>query len=264
MENDKEQLLEQFKKLPKDLQDAITSNDIDVAMQEISKKSHLHIDQAGELADEVGLVLLGVVHPDDFLEDVVFRLKIDKKAAGEIVADVNEHVFKKVRESLMKVHRIDSMVPGGFNDWSGAEVVASGDTKEILPSKEEMLKEIEQEVDAPTPSPLREEKTDTALGAVVTPLPVNHTGKLKENALEPMDATPTVSPLDEQKKKVEMGEGAALDPSFNEARSLEKDVVKQKLEKSFSIPRAETEHKDTSQTRAGTYKETDPYREPLE
>ncbi|MCR4306851.1 MAG: hypothetical protein NUV42_02670 [Candidatus Yonathbacteria bacterium] len=249
MEDEKQQLLEQFKKLPKDLQDAITSNDIDVALQEISKRSRLHIDQAGELADEVGLVLLGVVHPDDFLEDVLFRLKIDKKAAMEIVADVNEHVFKKVRESLMKVHRIDSMVPGGFNDWNSMEVAQPKDNGETIPSKEEMLKEIERETGAPTD--------------IVAP-PVSRTERPKENAPEPMDATPAASPLDEQKKKVEMGEEVAVDPSFNEDRSLEKDVIKQKLEKSFSIPRAETEHADTPQTHAGTYKEMDPYREPVE
>ncbi|MEK7556123.1 MAG: hypothetical protein AAB523_02445 [Patescibacteria group bacterium] len=263
MDNDKEQLLEQFKKLPKDLQAAITSNDVDTAMQEISKRNHLHIDQAGELADEVGLVLLGVVHPDDFLEDVLFRLKVDRKAAVEIVADVNEHIFKKVRESLMKVHRIDSMVPGGFNDWNSTKEAASGETEEAIPNKEEMLKEIEQEVEALAPTPLREEKMSTAPVSVMTPTAL-HVEKPQVTIPEPMAATPAVSPLDEQKKKVEMGEEVAVDPSFNEDRSLEKDVIKQKLEKSFSMPRTETEHTDTPQTRAGTYKETDPYREPVE
>ncbi len=262
MEDEKQQLLEQFKKLPKDLQDAITSNDVDTALQEISKINHLHIDQAGELADEVGLVLLGVVHPDDFLEDVLFRLKVDRKAATEIVADVNERVFKKVRESLMKVHRIDSMVPGGFNDWHSLESVPLKDSAEAIPSKEEMLEEIERETKTPTENSLTKEGAGTAPTGITTPA-MNQTRKPEENLPEPVGATRTVSPLDEQKKKVEMGEEEVVNPSFNEDRSLEKDVIKQKLEKSFSLPRTETEHKDTPETHARTYKETDPYREPL-
>jgi len=259
MDNDKEQLLEQFKKLPQDLQDAITSNDINVALQEISKRSHLHIDQAGELADEVGLVLLGVVHPNDFLEDVFFRLKIDKKMAAEIVADVNEHIFKKVRESLMKVHRIDSLVPGGFGGWSSTQSASTGET---IPGKEEMLKEIEQEIETPTPIPTHEEKTDTAKVGIVSSA-TDHASMPKENTPKPVNTMSAASALDEQKKKIEMGEKEIINASFNEDRSLEKDVIKQKLEKSFSLPRTETERKDTPQTHAGIYKETDPYREPL-
>ena len=260
MNNDKEQFLEQFKKLPKDLQDAITSNDIDVVMREIAKRRHLHIDQAGELADEVGLVLLGVVHPGDFLEDVLFRLKVDKKMAAEIVADVNEYIFKEVRESLMRIHHIDSMVPSGFNDLNSMKMKQSEGAEETIPSKEEVLKEIEQETEESVSDPVHGENTKTGIAAVTA----NHTMKRGVGVPEPVSAPTFVSVLDEQKKKVGMGEKKTLDPLFNENRSLEKDVIKQKLEKSFSIPRTETEHKDTPTTSAETYKETDPYREPLE
>ena len=91
-------------KLPSDLKTAIYSADSSTAIENISKKYGLHIDQMGKLAEETGLVMLGVTHPKDFISNLAKRLQVDQLTAKSIAQDVNEQIFKKVRESLMKIH----------------------------------------------------------------------------------------------------------------------------------------------------------------
>jgi len=241
MDNEKEELIEQYKKLPKDLQRVLASSDIDTAMQEITKRHRLHIDQAGELSDEVGLVLIGVVHPDDFLEDVAFRLRVDKKAAQVIAADVNEHIFKKVRESLMQVHRIDPMMPSNFSEWSKGPQTNVQAAEEPAPDREAALAEMEREMQA------KKEPGEGASGS------------------EPL---PPVAPAESTLQKQEQGMGMDTDnpvvPASSDQESAEGDIVKKKLGQSFSVPREETEHKETPATNDGKYKGEDPYREPIE
>src|SRR3989338_6526387 len=91
-------------KLPSDLKTAIYSADSSTAIENISKKYGLHIDQMGKLAEETGLVMLGVTHPKDFISNLAKRLQVDQITAKSVARDVNEQIFKKVRESLMKIH----------------------------------------------------------------------------------------------------------------------------------------------------------------
>jgi hypothetical protein len=98
-----EQLKEIYMKLPNDLKDAIFSVDSAEIIQAIGKKYNLAIDKTGELADETGLVMLGITHPDNFISNLAERLGIDKDTAGKIAGEVNNQIFAKVRESLKKI-----------------------------------------------------------------------------------------------------------------------------------------------------------------
>src|SRR3989338_2897850 len=84
-------------KLPSDLKTAIYSADSSTAIENISKKYGLNIDQMGKLAEETGLVMLGVTHPKDFISNLAGRLGVDQLTAKSIARDVNEQIFKKVR-----------------------------------------------------------------------------------------------------------------------------------------------------------------------
>jgi hypothetical protein len=99
-----EQLREIYLKLPEDLKDAIFSVDSAEIIQAISKKYNLAIDKTGELADETGLVMLGLSHPKDFISNLSRRLQADKETAEKIAGEINSQIFVKVRESLKKIH----------------------------------------------------------------------------------------------------------------------------------------------------------------
>jgi len=123
-----EQLLEFYKKLPKDLQEAILSVNTSSIIQAIGKKYNLPIDKTGELADETGLVMLGLTHPNNYISNLSQRLNTDKETAKKIADEINTQIFAKVREPLKKIHGV-----------SGGEIKG----EEI--KKEEILKEIEKD-----------------------------------------------------------------------------------------------------------------------
>ena len=58
MDETREIIKEQFKKLPKDVQEAILSSNVPEKLDGITKKNRLHIDQAGKLEMEVFLTIL--------------------------------------------------------------------------------------------------------------------------------------------------------------------------------------------------------------
>jgi len=126
-----EQILEKYEKLPNDLKEAIFGAEVTEAVNGIGGKYNLHIDKIGELANETGMVMLGMVSPKDFIRNLSERLEVNMETAGKIASDVNSQVFLKVRESLKKLH-------------NGEEIETQNEVK-----KEDILKEIEHEPELP-------------------------------------------------------------------------------------------------------------------
>lgn len=100
------ELQQKFKKLPENLRDAIFSVDTANIIQAISKKYGLAVDKMGELADEVGLLMLGITHPKDFVANLGSRLGTDAETTQKIAQELNAQIFSKVKESLKKLHGV--------------------------------------------------------------------------------------------------------------------------------------------------------------
>jgi len=101
----KEQLEEKYKNLPDDVKQTIFSTHVEDIVGEVGKKYSLHIDQMGEVIEEVELVMLGVNHPKDFIEHLGERLGIEDREKIRAIADeINGKIFRSIRESLKKVH----------------------------------------------------------------------------------------------------------------------------------------------------------------
>lgn len=133
-----QQLREIYLKLPKNVQDAIFSIDSAEAVQAIGKKYDLAIDKIGELADETGLVMLGLTHPSDYIVNLARRLNIDKETAKKIAEEINSQIFVKIRESLKKIHGIEPSPRPAKQDTPFPK-------GEGLGMREEIVKEIEKE-----------------------------------------------------------------------------------------------------------------------
>lgn len=93
-----------FDELPENIQDAIMSVNSSDAITEISEKYKLHIDQQASLGSETGLVLLGLTDPMEFVNNLSSKLGIDKNIASQIVGEINEKIFVKVKDSLRAIH----------------------------------------------------------------------------------------------------------------------------------------------------------------
>ena len=103
MQYSKDELNEIFEKLPEQLKDAIVSVDNARIINGVGRKYGLHIDQIGGLAEETGYILLGVVHPTEFVSNLSKRLGIDRVVASQIASDINYQIFLKIREVLKDV-----------------------------------------------------------------------------------------------------------------------------------------------------------------
>ncbi len=239
--------IEQLKKaedsLPKDIKEAISSTDFIYTVQDISKKYNLHIDKMGELSDEISLVMLGFTHPADFTKNIKNRLSVDENTAHEITKEVNEKIFKPIKESLMEIHKKkDSSIA----EQMGNEVVEQNNEEEL--DRKKILEEIE---DTPKHQPLSETPTQK----------INtkdkETFKQGEQTSEP--TSPVEMPVDTPKNN----EGISENTNENKT----KDIVEEKLSQPFKIQKSETEHKakeTPSATTDGGYKDVDPYHEPIE
>lgn len=126
-----EQIAQMYDNLPEDLKDAIFGVEMNEIVEKIGRENQLNIEQIGDLANETGMVMLGVTHPNEFIANLAERLETDKEKARAIAQEINEQIFKPVRDSLRKIHNMRE----------------ENHLEEELPSdaKGEILKEIEKD-----------------------------------------------------------------------------------------------------------------------
>jgi wyosine [tRNA(Phe)-imidazoG37] synthetase (radical SAM superfamily) len=106
-------LKEKIMEMPQQLRDAYFSENTTNKIMLVAKNHDLHIDQTGELSDEVGLVFLGVTPVSDFVKNIRERLKINNELAEKIVAELNTEIFEPAR-TLMKqgnANKLDTKAP---------------------------------------------------------------------------------------------------------------------------------------------------------
>ena len=99
-----DEIMERFNKLPQALRDAMFADVNTDLMLELGKSHGLMLDRVGQLADETAYIILGLVHPKDFVERLTERLKIPQEKAVPLASDINAKVFDPIRAHLMQVH----------------------------------------------------------------------------------------------------------------------------------------------------------------
>lgn len=281
-------LKERFKKLPKELQEAILTVDSNEDLKDITEKYNLHIDKSAELMDEVGLTMLGIHNPNNFKENIKDRIGIEDNLAREITADIDEVVFAPIKESLKKI-----------TEDKNAE-----DEEEETLEREELLREIENPPEAkpilkkPTPKEVGEkEESGKKIGDKKQlekkghSIPKLEWEKERETTEEKRDIPKLEWREDKNKKGKECKEGRV-----KEETEEKKDIFEEKIRKTTKaqsrkeeVEKATTEDNqknngkeiveqkqkdDSTQTKTRkednvgqkhkTYKDKDPYREPIE
>ncbi len=107
-----EQIEAQLEKLPQDLRDAVSSNEIRNTIQEVGKKHNLLIDQLGEMIDLVGLIMLGLSPAKDFVKNFTRESGVNSDIASAIAKDINNEVFSKLRLLIQSMpEKSNSEVP---------------------------------------------------------------------------------------------------------------------------------------------------------
>ena len=91
---------ERFAKLPKVVQDAITSVDVSNQMRELAKTHQLHLDQWDLLENEVHLALLGIQPLENLPGNLKREVGTDEATAVALAEDISRIVFEPIRQEL--------------------------------------------------------------------------------------------------------------------------------------------------------------------
>ena len=104
MDDTQKIITDQLEKLPANVRSAILAADYHSKLQAITKDNKLMIDQAGKLEMETTLVMLGLEPLDDYTNNLMNNAGFTKNQAIAVAHDVNETIFKSIRDSLKKIN----------------------------------------------------------------------------------------------------------------------------------------------------------------
>lgn len=137
------EISDKFQELPEDMKKAISDETVAYNLQEIGNKYGLRVDKIDTFISEVSLIMLGFKKTNEFIKSLVAELDVDKETAESIAIDVDNKVFKKIRESLQSVQYGET----AEHDKAHEDVVPS-------PARDSLLKEIEDHAtDGQNPAP---------------------------------------------------------------------------------------------------------------
>lgn len=131
-----------FAGLPEDVKDAMSSVDTVRVMAEIQKKYNLHIDQAGELSTDGALLMVGALRPQEFIRQIETNARLSHETAVKIAAEINEKIFRPVRESLMHIHKMKEKT--GTEDHVSAASMPAGEIPEEQKIKDNAKNKMEE------------------------------------------------------------------------------------------------------------------------
>ncbi|MCC6323381.1 hypothetical protein IT400_01165 [Candidatus Nomurabacteria bacterium] len=96
----KKSIAERFDNLQPEIQKVILSPDYEKNLYDISKKYNLSLEQTRELELNTTLVLIGSIHPEDYNRELEDDIKLPTENMIKIVADIDEKIFKDIKNLL--------------------------------------------------------------------------------------------------------------------------------------------------------------------
>jgi hypothetical protein len=141
-----EQIQERFEKLPPEIRQAISSDEVLERMRSIGRKHNLMIDQIGDLVNQICLVMLGLAKSSNFVRDTSALLSIDNEKAKAIATDINSEIFNGIKSSMRALEeKADEEAPpstigasnrnfGSGQKFSGAGGGANGGVLRDMPA----------------------------------------------------------------------------------------------------------------------------------
>jgi len=149
---------DQLAKLPTTIKDAITAIDYPQKLEMITRNNKLLIDQAGKLETETTLVMLGLEPLTDYTGNLEKNVGLSKNEAIAVAHDVNELIFKNIREALKKINEeADSATaenPATKGVWQPTDVSVQQEAAPVAPKP---VEQVEQKI---TPQKNAEIKND--------------------------------------------------------------------------------------------------------
>src|SRR3989338_1791471 len=100
-----EQLWKVYEKLPQELREAVFSEETADAIFNSCERNNG--EEASRIAYYVGLVLMGLILPQEFSGVLTAEVKLPKTLADAVARDINRLVFYPVKPALEQLHRME-------------------------------------------------------------------------------------------------------------------------------------------------------------
>ncbi len=94
------ELKERFAQLPKVVQNAITSAEVEKLLRSLADTQKLHLDQWQSLENEVMMALLGVQPIGNLQENIGKEVGVSADVAKTLAENINKIVFEPIRQEL--------------------------------------------------------------------------------------------------------------------------------------------------------------------
>jgi len=214
--------------LSEEIKNAINAVDWRATVLGMREKKGYSFSQLEDLEIETELLLYGLLKPEDYQQELETKMKISKEESNELVNQLNELVFNKIRNELVKSSETRKIPVISEKQAKSSEVGSPDASKEAFREEKESNKVLDQSGIQIISEEKKEEK------------PEIQTEK-REDML----------------KKVE-------NPEPTEIKIQTPSFLDQKLGSSFKIPSTETKYPDTTKHSPIGSTKTDPYRMPIE
>jgi len=180
MDYDYSVLEDSFKKLPTEIQVALSSVEVSAAMEDISKKNGLLLDQESIMFDITTDVLLGLMPSKEFVKNFSREAKVSNEVATAVAKDINTQIFDSLRSSMQAVEaRVKANQPAEMttkNDIGAVEQAGGFTVEKAPPSTNDSISDATPEVS--------ENDKDSILDSIENPTPASP--KKQETLTEPL------------------------------------------------------------------------------
>ncbi len=89
--------------LPKEAKQAIDAVDWKSVVLGMKEKKGYSLEQLEELENATDFLLCGLLSPENYPKELENKMKIPQDKANELVNEMNELVFKRIREEMIKI-----------------------------------------------------------------------------------------------------------------------------------------------------------------
>src|SRR6185503_20239486 len=87
---------ERFAQLPKIVQDAITSADVEKRLRGLADVHKLHVDQWDRLEYEVQMTLMGFQEPEDLAKNIQEHVGVSQERSMQLAQEISAAVFQPI------------------------------------------------------------------------------------------------------------------------------------------------------------------------
>lgn len=216
------QMQERFAQLPKVVQQAITSADVQKHLRELADAHKLHLDQWTALENEVMLALLGLEPIGSLAANIEKEARVDSATAQSLAQDISQIVFAPIRKQL----EIELQHP---------DTVAAHDTTESAPAPTRPLESAPQTATITNPVTQSPPTTHTEAApavAATSPASPEATVEAKPTILAPqtvVPATPPTATVAGKAERASISSNYTASQASHERKTIEGDPYREQI-----------------------------------